>query len=110
MPAEISTLIEITLAIGGAVVSIMIFIAGVAWKIGRGLSARDAKIGAIVIRQDNHEKTCNERHDKIDARFEEGSKHFARIERSLGRIEGNQEALFHEQGIKPKYSKVEDSD
>lgn len=90
MDEQTANLVHVTLAVGGAVLTLLLALLGLAWKISRGLADRDAllnqameKIGEQSEKLDSHEDTCIVFRDETNEKFQRGQRRFDRIEYGL---------------------------
>ena len=85
---DIESLVNITVAFGSALVVIVMGIGVLIWRVASGLKVRDLRLQSVEDGLKSHEGECVKFRESVEARLDEGTDHFSRIERSLGRIEG----------------------
>ena len=85
---DLEALVNITIAFGSVLIVIGSGIGVLIWRVSGGLKSRDLRLDAVEKGLTAHESECVKFRGTVEKRFEEGSQHFSRIERSLGRIEG----------------------
>lgn len=97
---DLEATLNIAIAMGGIMLALLVLVAGLAWKLGRGLKARDDLIAenraaneATAAALQAHDEECKQwRKDfrkEMAEEFKAGSRRFRNVERSLGRIEGH---------------------
>ena len=92
-------LLNVAMTLGGLIAAILSFVAVVAWRIARGLSDRDKKIGDCLERVGAHEKDCAEFRGKILRRLDEGSAKFSEILSEISYMRGRMdEEVEHRHG------------
>ena len=85
---DLEALVNITIAFGSVLIAIGTVIGVLIWRVSGGLKTRDLRLDAVEKGLTAHEDECAKFRESVEKRFKEGSRHFGRIERSLGRIEG----------------------
>ena len=86
MEQEAHNLVMATYIIGGAVISLLLFVAATAWKIKGGLDRRDSEVktlqdgqATIESNQNKHEVECQDFRREVKAEFRRGSDRFKEL-------------------------------